>query len=426
MRRGLTRREWLRAAGAGAALAALPGSGCGDDLGLALGATFDVDAAGAVLSVAPTAGGGRVRADVADAATGAVVASVAADVGPGGTARLDVAGLTADRRYTWTAACDDGTRAGPFAFATPPDAARPVRLAFSADLDVDPMWDSPILDHVAAAAPELFVSIGDFPYCDDSGATTLEQYRAQHRHARGLPQIQRWLAVMSLRAIYDDHEVRNDWDAATWVNEHDRVVAGLAAWDEWFPVRGTAGDVRYRAWSWGPLVDCFLLDCRRFRSPHLDPDGPDKTMLGPTQRDWLIAGVTASPAPFKLVFTSVPLDFGYATENWAVYRTERDAILAAIRDAGTDGVLFLTADQHWFAAHEVAFGAREMQVGPLARGLPDLPPAVPGVITQIRAFNFGVLDVVPGDPPLLTFTARGADGELLYEEGFAPADLRLR
>jgi alkaline phosphatase D len=421
---GLTRREWLRAAGAGAALAALPG--CGDDLGAALGATFDVDAGGAVLSVAPAGAAGRVRAEIADAATGDLIATAEAEVGPGGTARLDVVGLAPDRRYTWTATCDDGSRAGPFAFATPPATDRPVRLAFSADLDVDPMWDSPILDHVAAAAPELFVSIGDFPYADDRGETTLADYRAVHRDARGRAKIQRWLATSGVRAIYDDHEVRNDWDGATWVTEGDRVRAALTAWDEWFPVRGTAGDVRYRAWSWGPLVDGFLLDCRRFRSPHLDPDGPDKTMLGATQRDWLIAGVTASSAPFKLVFTSVPLDFGYPTENWAVYRTERDAILAAIRDAGTDGVLFLTADQHWFASHEVAFGAREMQVGPLARGLPDLPPAVPGVLTQIRAFNFGVLDVAPGDPPLLTFTARGADGGLLYEEGFAPADLRLR
>jgi alkaline phosphatase D len=427
----VTRRDFLRAAGAAAALPWLPG--CGDDIAAALGATFDVDAGGAVIAVAAP-GASRARAEVIDEATGDVVATPEGALGAGGTGRLDVSGLAPDRRYIYHLTCDDGARSAAYAFTTPPaDATRAVTLAFSADVDVDPMWDSPIFDAMIAAAPEVFVMLGDFPYADDApGAVTLDEYRARHRACRADDRIQRWLQTTSVYAIYDDHEVRNNWDEGFWTSEGDRVRAGLAAWDEWFPVRGVPADtdvrtaVRYRAFSWGPLVDGFLLDCRRFRSASSDPDGPGKTMLGAIQKQWLIDGLVRSHAPFKLIFTSVPLDYGYVEEHWGVYTTERDEILRAIRDAGVEGVLFLTADQHWFASHRCGFGAREMQVGPLARGMPELPPAVDGVLVQIRTYNFGVIEVSPGTPPRLTFRARDAGGALLYEEAFAPVDLALR
>ncbi len=420
----VSRRELLRAGGA----AALWLVGCGDNLdpealtGPAFAATFDVDATGAVIAVAaPRAA--QAIAVVIDRDRDQIVATPTAAIGPGGTARLEVANLAPDRAYVYRVRCDDGTGTGDFAFTTPPAAARPVTIAFSADIDLDPQFASPIFTTLAAAAPDLFVSLGDWPYADNPpGAVTLDEYRARHAAVRTPDIIQRWLATTSVRAIYDDHEVKNDWDARV---PAARVAAAMQAWDEWFPVRGAGGDGRYRRFGWGPLVDCFLLDCRRFRSDSTLPDGPAKTMLGAAQRAWLLEGLATSAAPFKLVFTSVPLAFGYATEHWGAYATERDLILDAIRAGGIEGVLFLTADQHWFAAHALPSGAREFQVGPLWRGMPELPALEPGVLVQIRTYNFGVVEIVPGDPPVLTFRARDATGALLYEEALTPADLRL-
>ncbi|MCE9578596.1 MAG: alkaline phosphatase D family protein [Deltaproteobacteria bacterium] len=418
----LSRRDLLRA-GAAVALAA-----CGDNLdpealtGPAYAATFDVDATGAVIAVAaPRAA--VAAAVVVDRATGDVVAMPTGAIGPGGTARLDVTGLAPDRAYAYTVRCDDGTGSGDFVFATPPAGPRPVRIAYSADIDLDPQFASPIFQTLAAADHDLFVSIGDWPYADNPpGAITLAEYRARHAAVRTPDIIQRWLATTSVRAIYDDHEVKNDWDPRV---PAARVDAAMQAWDEWFPIRGAVGDVRYRRFGWGPLVECFLLDCRRYRSDSTAPDGPDKTMLGATQLAWFLDGITTSAAPFKLVFTSVPLAYGYVVEHWGVYTFERDRMLAAIRDAGVTGVLFLTADQHWFAAHALPSGAREFQVGPLARGMPELPPSEPGVLVQIRTYNFGVVEIAPGEPPTLTFRAHDATGALLYEESFTPAALRL-
>src|SRR5205085_10549571 len=137
--------------------------------------------------------------------------------------------------------------------------------------------------HVVAAAPDLLVSIGDFPYTDNGPvAETLEAYRDRHAEIRRLPKVRAILEAAPLYAIYDDHEFRNNWDAAFVAKEPSRYAAAMTVWDEFFPIRSAVGEVRYRSWRWGANVECFLLDCRRFRSADAAPDDANKTMLGAT------------------------------------------------------------------------------------------------------------------------------------------------
>jgi phosphodiesterase/alkaline phosphatase D-like protein len=232
------------------------------------------------------------------------------------------------------------------------------------------------------------------------------------------PKLRAWLQEMGVRAIYDDHEFRNDWDAMFVAAEQSRYAAAMQVWDEFFPVRGAAGEVRYRAFRWGAHVECFLLDCRRFRSANAAPDDANKTMLGTEQRAWLVDAVQRSPATFKLVFTSVPLDFGDGIDHWAAYTVERQAIFDAL--VGVPGVLFVSADQHWFAAHRHARGIREFQVGPLCRGILTPQRDAPGVLFRSMQYNFGLIDV---DGDTLTFSGVGPDGTVFYKETLTAADL---
>jgi len=181
--------------------------------------------------------------------------------------------------------------------------------------------------------------------------------------------------------------------------------------------------VRYRSWRQGAHAECFLLDCRRFRSANADPDGPDKTMLGARQRAWLVDGLARSTATFKLVFTSVPLDFGHGEDHWAGYTHERDAIFDAIVAAGVRGIVFLSADQHWFAAHRHAYGIRELQFGPLARGIFEPPPPAPGVLFRAREYNALLVDI---DGDALEVSAIGPGGVRLYAERLTADDLTPR
>lgn len=412
-----SRRDVLRWAGAGAAGLAV---GCGDDLG-----GHPDDVATAVLEPTPTSfvvavwsRAGAPTATVEARGPDGRVVTVDATLTDGvGAALLDE--LSPDTAYD-LAITIGWLRVGPHRARTAPapDATRPIRVAVIADLDPSPEFASGLLDAVIAETPELVISIGDFPYADNGPpANTLAEYRARHVEIRNHPPVRRLLAAAGARAIYDDHEFRNDWDAAFVAAEPARYAAAMQAWDDFFPLPGS-GDRKYRRWRWGAQLECFLLDCRRFRSANAAPDDERKTMLGAAQRAWLIDGVTRSTATFKLILTSVPLDFGLGDDHWATFTTERDAILDAL--IGVPGVAFVSGDQHWFAAHRHPRGVREWQVGPVARGLGKPGPAVPGVLFRAARFNAGLVEI---DGDRLTLSALGADGARFYTETVTAAAL---
>jgi phosphodiesterase/alkaline phosphatase D-like protein len=420
--RGLSRREVLRLAGVGVGRLLV---GCGDnETSRPPGAHHAV----AVLEPASDAFIVSIWAPLAQVASlevhagSELVMSTMIDIDPGtGQAAIDITGLEAGRRYEVTVTTDDATHLGPHRVRTAPrpDDPRAVRLAISADLDPSSEFDSDLLVHLAAADPELYISIGDFPYTDNGPpAVTVAEYRARHAEMRTKPQVRTWLQSVGIRAIYDDHEFRNDWDAMFETAEHDRFVAAMQVWDEFFPLRGAIDNIRYRNWMWGANVECFLLDCRRFRSANAAPDDANKTMLGATQRAWLLDRVTNSTARFKLILTSVPLAFGHGTDHWSGFTTERELIFTAL--VGTPGVVFVSGDQHSFGAFEHAHGIREFQIGPLARGVITPPPDVPGVIFRSAQYNFALIDVA-GDA--LTVSGVGADGEAFYKETLTSAQL---
>jgi alkaline phosphatase D len=436
----ISRRDWLRLVGASVATGAI---GCGDnrtgpdggvlvdlDAGLMPGpidadhaaVTFEVDTNSAIVSV-HAAEPRWVALVLEDSETGTQRASGAVELDPrfGRVARVDLTELEPDRRYRYHLRFDTDTTSQWFEFRTAPasDHDADVHLVFSADIDTDPLFDSNIFATLRDTGADFFVSLGDWPYADNApGAWTLDEYRARHRAARTDPRLQGWLRTMGVYAIYDDHEARNDWDAKFRVTEAERIANALAVWDEWFPLHGAPP--RYRSVRWGANCELFVLDTRLYRSANGDPDGPAKTMLGAEQKAWLLQGLRTSDAAFKLVVTTVPLDFGTTADHWPQFATERAEILAAVTGddglGGVPGVLFLSGDQHWFAAHHYDSGIVEYQVGPLARGVRDQPPLAPEVIARAGVYNFGELLITGGASPTATFSARDSDGAALFTE----------
>jgi alkaline phosphatase D len=393
-----------------------------DDAGAACSIVLDVEPTRALVVVwSETASEMTVTVATPD---GTVVGRWHGSFAESGHSTIDATGLAPDTTYVVAIGLDDGHVLEPHVFVTAPlpDDTRAVRIAWSADIDPDPAYDSDIFEALADQEADLFVSLGDWPYADNPPfPSTLAEYRERHAAGRGWTKLQRWLHATSVRAILDDHEVRNDWDAASYAADTARHVAALQAWDEWFPRRD--GRPRYQKWRWGAHVEGFLLDTRSYRSASMAPDGPDKTMLGAIQRAWLLEGIAASTATYKLVFTTVPLDHGYGPDHWAGYLTERNAILDAIADANIPGVIFLSADQHWFAAQTHRNGALEFQVGPLSRAPAPLPPLSPGILARADEYNFGLLDVSTDG---LRVRALGATGNVLWDETYTPDMLMLR
>ena len=422
-----SRRDFLRAAGLVGARVFMSSamSGCACDGGAAsqvpgcAAATFEVTPTSALVSVHATD-----RSHVLISVTGGdapmeVRGRLNGDADHTGVMELE--GLAPDREYLYTVSVDGG-ELGPYWFRTAPlpGSESSFRFLFTADIDTD--RGCSIFDTMASAGADFWLSLGDFPYADaDSPARSVREYRSKHRRARLSPGAQTLLSALPAYAIYDDHEVCNDWDGETRASQPDRVAAGLAVWDEWFPLR-TPGEQRYRSWRWGRLAEFFMLDCRRFRAASSAPDREGKSMLGEVQREWLLDGLRSSSAVFKFVLTSVPLAFGTTgDDSWHGFRWERDVILRAVTETPVPDTVFLTGDQHWFASHELPGGVREFQAGPATAFLREPGPIQPGEVFRHMGENFVEVAVDGGSEPKLTVRAIGPEGEEIYRETLASA-----
>jgi hypothetical protein len=442
-------RAWTRRGAWRVALALGAGilAGCGDNLPakppedappeprqeVAMAATFEVHGAGALVSIyARESSSARVRVESADGVLVADVGPVALPPARGRTGVAELAGLMPDTAYRYVVALERGSSLGPYHFRTTPapDTTADVHFVWSADIDLSPDHDSPIFTTMSESGADFFASLGDWPYADNApAARTIEEYRVKHLAVRGAGKVQELLRALPVYSIYDDHEARNDWDGRFRVEEAERIRNAVTVWDEWFPLQATLqGEARHwRSWRWGQHAEFFMLDTRCCRSADLDADGPNKTMLGAEQKQWLIDALSASEATFKIVFSSVAM-LGDGTDSWGGFRYERDQILDELGPMGISGLIVLAGDGHLFSADILPErGLREFMVGPLARGPGVLDPPRPTILAQYRGFNYGEGRISSGvdGVPELEIVCRDAQGMERYREVFRADDLLL-
>ncbi len=292
------------------------------------------------------------------------------------TGKLALTGLRPATRYAYRLEQGGQAVAGQFVTAPTADEGVRVSLLWSGDLGgsrfcrrVDEGYR--IFRAMIRHRVDFFVFVGDTIYADhrcsgpglvpgaDFEAHTLEQFRQKHRYNREDPAHQAFLKSTSVYAIWDDHEVRNDFAGPT----EALMPVGRQAFLEYWPIAAPADDPTrlYRSFRWGRLLEIFILDTRQYRSDNGQADGPGKTMLGNAQRRWLTEGVATSSATWKVVVSSVPLSIPTGRPHrdswsnasvWGLpqegtgFATERDTILRTWRQRGVRNVIFLTADVH--------------------------------------------------------------------------------
>ena len=322
------------------------------------------------------------------------------------TVALPLDGLAPDREYVYRAMSEDGRARGPVGrFRTAPEQAAEFTFGFSADIEAGHQPFT-LLDSVLRRRPDFFVLLGDTVYADVPRLRfepTLAHYRDKHRENRDDPHLARLLAATPVYAMWDDHEVHNDFDRTS-----PYIGEGRQVFREYWPVLGEGRDrsILYRRFAWGPGADFFLLDCRQYRSPQGEADGAGKTMLGARQKAWLKEGLHASRAPFKFVLSSVPVHGPWGPDRWAGYATERDELLAFVRTERIRGVIVLSADVHAAVDVDLGTGVREFIAGPVAawplcriapRARPHLQAS--GRFFICDAFNWALLTVRPEASP---------------------------
>ena len=211
------------------------------------------------------------------------------------TGKLVLQPLEPATRYRYTITQNTAATSGEFVTAPAPTVAIPVRFAWSGDLGSrghcrKPGGVFPIFRALAQVPADFFLFVGDTIYADhecgeparvagyDFVARRLADFWAKHLYNRQDPAGQAYFRSTSVYAIWDDHEVRNDFSGPT----EPLTETGRRAFIDYFPIRPPREEPGrlYRSFRWGSLLEVFILDTRQYRSSNTDPDGPSKTMLG--------------------------------------------------------------------------------------------------------------------------------------------------
>jgi len=325
-----------------------------------------------------------------------------------GTGRLRVVGLPPGQlvHYRVTAEGDGGATSEPVTgvFRTAPTTASDVTLLWSGDVAGQGYGRNPdlggmkIFSTMAARDPHLFLHSGDSIYADgpvkesvelDDGriwrnvvteaksavAQTLEQFRGQYSYNLEDENYRRFNASVAQIVQWDDHETTNNWysggtvaDGKGYTERSMDVLSGRAfqAFHEWMPldIKEAVDGRVHRKISYGPLLDVFVLDMRTYKDANGANTAPNGVIFGPAQTQWLIDGLRQSTATWKIVANDLPLGVvvpdgtaafeGPANGNPGApsgRETEIATVLSAIKANRVRGVVWLTADVHYTAAH---------------------------------------------------------------------------
>ena len=346
------------------------------------------------------------------------------------TATFPLDDLEPGRLYKYWVEVKGAGRSSPGWFKTLPEADVAVRIAFSADVSKKKRYYS-LFPHLAELGADYYIAMGDWPNADGAGPVSeLEVFYKKYSRSRRNHSIQRWMKTVGIGAIWDDHEVRNNWDGELKEEFPEVVERGTKVWHEFFPVVGAPAGEIYRKHMVGPEIEVFLLDLRSHRDANDADDEGEKSMLGAGQKAWLFEGLKGSEATFKIVVTSVAFYHGTTgDDHWEGFTQERDELFAFIEEAAIENIVFLAADQHWLSVQHLPQGFKFYQVGPLGHKTRSPKRGVPRWVRLVhQAMNFGYLDYEPaegGRPARLRFRAFGnategredtEDAVLLYEE----------
>ena len=183
---------------------------------------------------------------------------------------------------------------------------------------------------LAEADVDLVLHLGDYIYEDDKGdkrpsepdrtLVSLDDYRTRHSLHRRDGDLQALHAAHPMAAVWDDHDLAdNSWrDGAKGhdPDEHgpwaERKLAALRAHNEFLPKRLAHPEDPTSAWrrlDAGDLVSVVLTETRAHRDEPVgaaddaDVDDPERTILGPEQRAWVL-DQAADPAPAWMVVVS--------------------------------------------------------------------------------------------------------------------------
>lgn len=180
--------------------------------------------------------------------------------------------------------------------------------------------------------PKFIIPTGDTVYYDNDGvlASTPEICRHHWDRMYSLPRHVNFHLNVPGYWEKDDHDVYyNDCWPGRRIERMNPMTfeRGQAIYREQVPM----GEQIYRTFRWGRGLQIWVVEGRDFRSPNNMPDGPNKTIWGREQKQWLMRTMQASNAIFKVLISPTPIvgpDRPNKRDNHAnrAFQTEGDEI----------------------------------------------------------------------------------------------------
>lgn len=329
------------------------------------------------------------------------------------TAVLELVGLEPDTSYDYVVLVDGAPAPGIERawFRTFPAEGGPGRfsIAFGGGAGYTPEHER-IWDTIAGRQPGAVLLLGDNVYIDlPEPPGAFHRYTYYRRQSR--PEFRRLVRSTPVFAIWDDHDAAID-DAwlGPFVDRPEWKRPTLELFRENWNNPGYGSEEWPGCWFEFSIgdVDFFMLDGRFYRT---NPFAESPTMLGPAQKAWLLEGLRASRATFKVIVSPVPWAFPSkpgSRDPWSGFPEERREIFSFLSAEKIEGVLLMSADRHrseaWRIEAEAPYPLYELSSSRLTNIHFHEP--VPGPLFSYNEMcSFG----------LVTFDTRGAEPEALFE-----------
>ena len=288
-----------------------------------------------------------------------------------GTLKTRVGGLKPHTEYFY--AWQSGNDVSPVgrALTMPhPTSDQPLTIGFSSCQHYAHGFFSPHMD-ASRQDLDLYCFLGDYVYAerqlpavqdprrDMIDANDLRSYRKKYRRYRGDEGLRELHRLHASVHVWDDHEVENNYTDNRPSPSAMQRAAGYRAAFEWLPRTVYPGD-RFRLFKripMGRMADLFLLDERQYRT--VDAQDRPLRLLGDAQLGWLLDGLRASKARWKIIANPVPIapmDYGNGErqDSWGGYDLSRVQLLGEIERSGIRDVVFMTGDAHVFMVNALA------------------------------------------------------------------------
>ncbi|WP_345327070.1 alkaline phosphatase D family protein [Novipirellula rosea] len=215
----------------------------------------------------------------------------------------------------------------------------------------------PVFDSMSKLEPRFFVGTGDIVYYDkpnNAAAKQLPELRRKWHEQFRFPRLIEFFGKTPAYWSKDDHDFRfNDADMVG--EKKPTPQSGIELFREQMPIHAADDhdSPTYRTHRIGRDLQLWFTEGRDFRSPNRMEDGPDKSLWGKEQREWLEASLQESDAAWKIIISPTPMvgpDDAYKKDNHTNlggFRHEADSFFAWANEHGIENLMVFCGDRHW-------------------------------------------------------------------------------